>query len=408
MAGNHSRNRNKKKAASEVTAILIAAFALLLILSTGLAIWLMGQKTEPPEEEPEIELTPEPSPSPEPKKVYAAGYFLCEDGLFYPEELLTAGELVKAASRAAGEELAAPEEPDEVLTESRFEERLRQLFPELDARTAVRRITGRGDETVTRAEAAAALNLLFDIAPGADRTVFPDVEPGYWAAGDIAAAAESPVVWEGEQGLPLPGFVWVNGYLYCAGDDGYFLKNTWLGTLYFTPGGRYTSGSLELDGYVAAAIREHTDETMTREERLFAMYEYVRDSFTYLRRHYYRIGDLTWPTEEALTMYSTGKGNCYCYSSAFWAAARGLGYDAKAVSGTYGEERAPHGWVEIIVDGRRLTYDVEIEMTIRRNGRTNRSLFAMDDGARMAHGYVELTASDNLAPRETNEGLLPR
>ena len=46
-------------------------------------------------------------------------------------------------------------------------------------------------------------------------------------------------------------------------------------------------------------------------------------------------------------------------------------------------------------------------MTIRRSGRTNRSLFAMDDGARTAHGYVELTASDNLAPRETNEGLLP-
>ena len=106
-------------------------------------------------------------------------------------------------------------------------------------------------------------------------------------------------------------------------------------------------------------------------------------------------------------MYSTGKGNCYCYSSAFWAAARGLGYDAKAVSGTYGDEHAPHGWVEIIVDGRRLTYDVEIEMTIRRNGRSNRSLFAMDDGARTAHGYVELTFSDNLAPRETNEGLLP-
>ena len=158
---------------------------------------------------------------------------------------------------------------------------------------------------------------------------------------------------------------------------------------------------------MAAAIREHTDETMSREEKLRAMYEYVRDNFTYLRRHYYRIGDLTWPVEEALTMYSTGKGNCYCYCSAFWAAARGLGYDAKAVSGTYGEERAPHGWVEIITDGQRLTYDVEIEMTIRRDGKGKRSLYAMDETARQPHGYIELVASDNLAPRETNEGLLP-
>ena len=237
--------------------------------------------------------------------------------------------------------------------------------------------------------------------------MFPDVEPGYWAAEEVAAAAESAAVFDGEGGMPLPGFMWADGYLYYAGEDGYFLKNAWLGTLYFTAGGRYTSGSLELDDYVAAAIREHTDKSMSREEMLCAMYEFVRDSFTYLRRHYYRTGDLTWPLEEALTMYSTGKGNCYCYSSAFWAAARGLGYDAKAVSGTYGDEHAPHGWVEIIVDGRRLTYDVEIEMTIRRNGRSNRSLFAMDDGARTAHGYVELTFSDNLAPRETNEGLLP-
>ena len=232
------------------------------------------------------------------------------------------------------------------------------------------------------------------------------MEPDYWAAGEIAAAAENAGAWEG--GLPEPGFVWVDGYLYCAGEGGYFLKNAYLGTLYFSPGGRYTSGSLELDGYVAAVIRDHTDETMTREDKLLAVYEYVRDNFAYLRRHYYRIGDNAWPMEEALTMYSTGKGNCYCYASAFWAAARGLGYDAKAVSGTYGDEHAPHGWVEIVTDGKRLTYDVEIEMTIRRDGRTNRSLYAMDDNVRIGHGYVELLYSDNLAPRETNEGLLPR
>ena len=377
MAGNHK----KTKTSPAVIVTLILSLTVLFLLALVLGVWFIGPRGESAEE-PEIEVTPEPSPTPEPKKEYASGYFLCEDGLFYPEEPLTLEELGRAASRAAGEELTPAGDPAEVLTESRLEECLRELFPDLDARTAVRRIAGRGGETVTRAEAAAALNLLFDIAPGDSRTVFPDVEPGYWAAEEVAAAAESAAVFDGEGGMPLPGFMWADGYLYYA-------------------------GSLELDDYVAAAIREHTDRSMSREEMLYAMYEFVRDSFSYLRRHYYRTGDLTWPLEEALTMYSTGKGNCYCYSSAFWAAARGLGYDAKAVSGTYGDEHAPHGWVEIIVDGRRLTYDVEIEMTIRRNGRSNRSLFAMDDGARTAHGYVELTFSDNLAPRETNEGLLP-
>ena len=70
------------------------------------------------------------------------------------------------------------------------------------------------------------------------------------------------------------------------------------------------------------------------------MYLYVRDSFTYLRRHYYKTGDVGWATQEALTMYSTDRGNCYCYASAFWAAARALGFDAKIVSGTYGEEES--------------------------------------------------------------------
>ena len=189
-------------------------------------------------------------------------------------------------------------------------------------------------------------------------------------------------------------------------EDGHFLKNAWLGSLYFGPSGRYTSGSYELDGYVAAAIAANTDESMTRDEKLYAMYLYVRDGFTYLRRHYYRLGDTGWALEEATTMYATGKGNCYCYAGAFWAAARGLGYDAKIVSGTYGKEKAPHGWVEIFLENGRHTYDVEIEMVQRRDGNTKGNMFAMDETARRSHGYIELATSDDLAPRETNEGLL--
>lgn len=147
----------------------------------------------------------------------------------------------------------------------------------------------------------------------------------------------------------------IDSQLYYAGADGYFLKNAYSGSLFFDSAGRYTSGNAELDGYVLTALREATDDSMTRDEMLRAMYLYVRDSFTYLRRHYYKTGDVGWATQEALTMYSTGRGNCYCYASAFWAAARALGFDAKIVSGTYGEEEAPHGWVEIL-RGRRAVY----------------------------------------------------
>ena len=111
--------------------------------------------------------------------------------------------------------------------------------------------------------------------------------------------------------------------------------------------------------------------------------------------------------EEATTMYATGKGNCYCYAGAFWAAARALGYDAKIVSGTYGKEKAPHGWVEISGEDGRLLYDVELEMKLLLDGKKNVDFYAMDESRRRGHGYIEIAASDDLAPRETNEGLLP-
>ena len=402
-----TRKTTKRSRKTAVVMIVLLALALLAALGCSfLLLYQPGSVPNLPEAAPEPTATP--APTPEPKKTYAGGYFFCPDGLFYPEEPLTLGALNRAASLAAGEELAAAGAEDEPLTESRFAECLTELFPELDVSGAVLSITLRGSNAVTRAEAVRALNVLWEIPGTEDGAVFPDVEPGYWARADIAAAARTDYAWDGPNGLPAPGFHWTDGYLYYAREDGYFLKNAWLGTLYFTAGGRYTSGSRELDGYVAAAIRDNTDETMTREEKLRAMYEYVRDSFTYLKRHYYRVGDLGWAVEEAVTMYSTGKGNCYCYAAAFWAAARGLGFDAKAVSGTYGgNDRSPHGWVEIMTDGRRLTYDVEIEMTIHREGNGSRSLYAMDDTARRPHGYIELVGSDNLAPRETNVGLLP-
>ena len=154
----------------------------------------------------------------------------------------------------------------------------------------------------------------------------------------------------------------IDSQLYYAGADGYFLKNAYSGSLFFDSAGRYTSGNAELDGYVLAALREATDDSMTRDEMLRAMYLYVRDSFTYLRRHYYKTGDVGWATQEALTMYSTGRGNCYCYAGAFCALARGLGYNARTYSGSIGIENQPHAWTEITLDGKIYICDPEIEM----------------------------------------------
>lgn len=407
MAADKTKTKKQDRVLTVIMIVLLAA-ALLAGLAFALLTLYGGAPTggaAAPETTPLP--TAAPTSTPEPAPVYTGGYFVCEDGLFRPEDPLTLGELSAALGRITSGEAAALEGgAEELLTETRLRECLAALFGPAETADAMGTVARRGGDTVTRAEAAVILNNLFDLTEPAGCD-FPDVEPGYWAREDALIAAVSTREWPEGGALPQPDFLWVDGYLYCVGEDGYFLKNRYLGSLYFTASGRFTSGSLELDDYVAAAIEANTDDAMTRDERLYAMYLYVRDSFTYLRRHYYRIGDVGWAVEEAVTMYSTGKGNCYCYSSAFWAAARGLGYDAKIVSGTYGDEKAPHGWVEIYTPDGRLTYDVEIEMVSRREGNRAQDLFAMDERQRRSHGYIELVASDNMAPRETNAGLLP-
>ena len=64
-------------------------------------------------------------------------------------------------------------------------------------------------------------------------------------------------------------------------------------------------------------------------------------------------------------MFQTGKGNCYNFTAAFWALARGVGYDAVCYSGLVGVERDPHSWVEIELNGEPRIFDVETEMQYR-------------------------------------------
>ena len=120
------------------------------------------------------------------------------------------------------------------------------------------------------------------------------------------------------------------------------------------------------------------DHKLLDNKEIRAAYDYVRDGFQYLRRNFYDLGETGWEVEEALTMLSTGRGNCYNYAAAFWALARGLGYDAQAISGTMGWDYERHGWVVIYDEsGTRLTYDTETEMAYRRDGVYNRDMFAM-------------------------------
>ena len=174
------------------------------------------------------------------------------------------------------------------------------------------------------------------------------------------------------------GFVNIAGYLYYVDESGGFVTDEEVDGIRLGADGRYTSGNAELDALVAEVLIVICEENGTREEMLRAAYDYARDSFEYLRRNYYSIGETGWETDEAYTMLTTGRGNCYNYAAAFWALARGLGYDARAVAGTMGWDYEPHAWVDIDdAEGNRLTYDCETEMAYRRDGEYGKDMFAM-------------------------------
>lgn len=303
------------------------------------------------------------------------------DGFLYPDSPFTAAHLRAAvaalAMPGAMDHLPALPEGEEPLTAEQLRPVLMAAFPVM-TETVLESFGP--DRTFTRGEAAAILNQLlcrFDekVGPDSGALGFPDVLPERvdypelmeaavphgkgsmpWASVFLATAVEPGwQVREGklrlfdEHGYPIRG---------AETEDGFVLDD----------GGYYTSGNEELDGFVTEILAsfQKDDPEADRETLLRYAYDYTRDSFQYLRRNYYNYGDTGWEAAEAVTMFQTGMGNCYNFAGAFWALARGLGYDARAISGLVGGEDDnlfPHGWVRMDLDGEPYFFDPELEAT---------------------------------------------
>ncbi len=268
--------------------------------------------------------------------------------------------------------------PDEAMTAAGLAALLGHFFRADDV-TAALAETGEGE--VTRAEAAAVMNALLDRqvpAANAD-AVFPDVAPDDARLSDIRAACE------GDGAQPGPALL-SDGTLYYVDEDGYCLRDGDVGTLHFGADGVYTSGSAELDALVTTDIAALVDPDAAHEDQLRTVYNYVRDNFQYLRCNYYQIGEHGWEIDEATNMLTTHYGNCYSFAAALWALARGIGYDAKAISGQIGENNAPHGWVDITLeDGVRYFFDVELEYAALRDGATAYPMFKLPWSSATVH-----------------------
>lgn len=247
--------------------------------------------------------------------------------------------------------------------------------------------TFRPDEPLSRAEAVTIINRALERTPdteylkGVFFPKFNDVPKNHWAFAQIMEAAvdHTPEIADGTESWTAADIEYVElepGIYRIDNFDFYYIDpethgavtNAYVGSLYFGEDGLYTSGDAEIDGNIKDILASIIKDDMTEEQKLRAAYNYVRDSYSYLRRHYYEIGDTGWELEEARTMLTTKRGNCYCYTGVFYYLSRQLGYDSTAISGVVGHRRSPHGWVEIEFDGTVYIFDTELEMSYRKKG----------------------------------------
>lgn len=300
--------------------------------------------------------------------------FTDEEGNIHPDDPLT-GEALKAALEALAvrsetlDGLSFPES-DAELTAEELREVLTGCFSweMLDGA-----LSGVEEGTVSRTQFARIMNGLLNRDGGenvrlAEQTVLPqDLALNREDCAGILEACLSHT--PSEEGLPIgeavlnmpwePGFTNHCGWLYYADENGNLLRNGQVGTLTFGADGRYTSGDEELDAIVAELVDRLLKENPEAErlDVLRAAFIYCRDSFRYVNKMHLDYGATGWETEAAKLMHTEKAGNCYHYAASFWALARGLGYEARCVSGYVFPTANPHGWVVYEVDGKSYIAD---------------------------------------------------
>jgi hypothetical protein len=98
----------------------------------------------------------------------------------------------------------------------------------------------------------------------------------------------------------------------------------------------------------------------------------LKKCYDYVKSYRYRSGSLhptgNWSIPFAIEMYEKKSGNCYRYAALFCWLARACGYEADVVSGgvpSVSRGIAPHGWVEIRLNGKTYICDPDLAAEIR-------------------------------------------
>ena len=176
-----------------------------------------------------------------------------------------------------------------------------------------------------------------------------------------------------------PGFVNLEGQLYYVQENGYLLKDDYVGTLYFDPDGRYTSGDATLDATVVSILKDMIAQNpeADRFALLRIVYDHCHQNYTYRRTFDHpEYGSTGWEIQRANAMFETTKGNCYSYAAIFWALSRALGYETRAISGKVLEDEQPHSWCIIqLEDGADYIFDPQWQYNYTERGITQHDMF---------------------------------
>ena len=300
--------------------------------------------------------------------------FVNADNLLQPDEILTHEDLSLALNALAAEGAAeyfptlstentpvAHTELKALLAYFYTDDAIAEAFPE--------------EREPTRAIFAAGMNQLLgrsseELLTFAEESVFPaDITADRTDAAILLEAAlahtpaEDGILWS-SLALPTayePGFVNLEGQLYYVQEDRYFLKDGYVGTLYFDAEGRYTSGDATLDATVVSILKDMIAQNpeADRFALLRIVFDHCYQNYTYRRTFDHpTYGSTGWEIQRANAMFESTKGNCYSYAAIFWALSRALGYETRAISGKVLSDEQPHSWCIIqMEDGEDYIFD---------------------------------------------------
>ena len=162
------------------------------------------------------------------------------------------------------------------------------------------------------------------------------------------------------------------GGWFCVGDGYYYADESGrLLTDTVREGYRLDENGKSATKYrIALLAAEHTDETMTDQEKIDALYDWILGSrMTYIHAYEHLrsswVWEEGWPDDMASSLLDQGGGNCYRYASLFAFLVReATGLPVTLWHGmTPGIriDRTPHGWVTVRQDGKWYSYDVELQ-----------------------------------------------